>query len=66
MNVNVSVMCRSRKVVDNMFINDLSKMQYKNTNKGAADESLAWSQIGRARVVIKEKENEQFRVPATL
>jgi hypothetical protein len=38
-----------------MFINDLSKMQYKNTNKGAADESLAWSQISRARVVIKEK-----------
>jgi len=34
-----------------MFINDLSKMQYKNTNKGAADEKLhgASAQIGRAQ-----------------
>jgi hypothetical protein len=38
-----------------MFINDLSKMQYKNTNKGAADERLAWSQISRARVVSRKR-----------
>lgn len=41
--VRVCVMCRSRKVVDNTLIDDLSKMQYKNTNKGAADERLTWS-----------------------
>jgi hypothetical protein len=43
-NVCGYAMCRSPKVVDNTCLpNDLSKMQYKNTSKGAADERLTWS-----------------------
>jgi hypothetical protein len=43
-----------------MFINDLSKMQYKNTNKGAADERLTWSICpDRPCTVVTNEENEQ-------
>ena len=61
-------MCRVPKVVDNTCLsNDPSKMQYKNTSKGAADERLTWS-IRPNRpctVVTKEKKTSSDSFPCS-